>query len=253
MQPKDEVNKMESKETTETAEVSQTGSAKQSAKAKSKQASSKKSQTKKKATSTSKSKAESKKSEGVSLSKESSQASVNLVEIVLREFINIQKVWFEISLQQTEMLLKLVSNAAGVKSESTEAIAKMMRQNTEDFIALQNQWSKVLARQSSEITGSLKHISDPSSYPAVFKRNLEVFLEGVSQMQNAWAEFLQKQSEQVSSTIKKSLGADEKSSIAYVANFADSMLKNILEAQRRWLEVATGLFSSGKPAGKEKK
>ncbi len=262
MKSKDEMN-LEQKDKKEIVEISQTSSAKEDAgrdvKAKqSKSPSSKKSQAKKKtASAKSKSKTQQQRKdatvEAVSASKEGLQSPVNLVEVILREFISIQKVWFEISLQQTEALLKLISDASGVKGESIDAVGKMMKQNAENFIALQNQWFKILSKQSVEIAGSLKHISEPSSYPAIFKKNIEVFLEGISQMQNAWTEFLQKQSEQINETVKKSLGIDEKSQIAHVTNFADSMLKSILEAQRRWLEVASGLFSSGKPSDEKKK
>jgi hypothetical protein len=260
MKSKDEMN-LEQRDNKEVVEMRRTSSAREdtgrNVKAKqSESPSSKKSQAKKKtASAKSKSRTQQQRkdatAEAVGTSKEGLQSPVNLVEVILKEFISIQKVWFEISLQQTEALLKLVSSASGVGSESVDAVGKMMKQNAENFIALQNQWSKILAKQSAEITGSLKHISKPFGYPAIFKKNVEVFLESISQMQNAWAEFLQKQSEQINETVKKSLGADEKSQITYVTNFADPMLKSILEAQRRWLEVATRLFSSGKSSSEK--
>jgi hypothetical protein len=261
MRSKEEMNleQSEVKETDSKVEIQNEEKVNREVKKKPKQASGKKSVEKKvsgsaksKKTKQSQQKSQhQKKAESVKYSDASVQ--ISFVETMLKEFINIQKAWFEMSLQQTEMLMKFISGLAGVKGESTEVFVKMMKQNAENFVALQNEWSKVVARQNAQFTESLKHISNPSSYPSVLKKNVSDFLESVLQMQNAWSEFLQRQSEQVKESIKKGLGTDEKSRILYVTNLADSMLKNILEAQKRWLEVATGLFSQSKSKDKEKK
>ncbi len=157
-----------------------------------------------------------------------------LIKVLFEEVLNLQRMWLDMSSKQAELTLRLVSEFTGVKNDSLTSLMDAIKKNADNFIELQKQWTEVLTKQLSEIT------VEPS-YSTTLRKNTENFLDGISQMHNAWADFIKKQTDSFGEAIKKRLPAE--TGLPKTVDIVDSLLKNLLETQKRWVEMATGLFS----------
>lgn len=166
-------------------------------------------------------------------------SSAKLIGTFLQEILNLQKMWFDISTKQTELTLKLISEYTGVRNDALSPLVDAIRKNAENFLELQKQWTEIFVKQLSEVS------SDTSEgYVTTLRKNTEKFLEGISQMHNAWAEFVKKQSESFGETVKKRLPAE--TGLPKTVDMVDSLIKSVLETQKRWIETAAGIFSPRK-------
>lgn len=157
-----------------------------------------------------------------------------VIKVLFEEVLNLQRMWLDMSSKQAEVTLRLVSEFTGVKNDSLISLMNAIKKNADNFIELQKQWTEVLTKQISEIT------VEPS-YSVTLRKNTENFLDGISQTHNAWADFIKKQTESFGEAIKKRLPAE--TGLPKTVDIVDSLLKNLLETQKRWVEMATGLFS----------
>jgi hypothetical protein len=66
-------------------------------------------------------------------------------------------------------------------------------------------------------------------------------METFVKAQNQWLDFAQAQNAQAVQAMKTTLGIDDSSPAAALADFAQTAMTNYIEVQKRWLDLATQL------------
>ncbi|MCS6873581.1 MAG: hypothetical protein N2Z23_02175 [Pyrinomonadaceae bacterium] len=161
--------------------------------------------------------------------KEANQKTATVVQDVFNGMLELQAIWIEANIKQTELTLKLISQLAGFKSDVLDMLLDFIREGSEGFLKLQKKWIEILTKQIFVVESASSDSVSMKSY----SKNL---LEGISQMQNAWMNFIHKQLHEFSEVVGKN--QSEQSTISFSVDIADSLIKGFEEAQRRWIEVA---------------
>jgi hypothetical protein len=176
--------------------------------------------------------------------------------MIVNQLIEAQRMWLEMTTQQTALVFKTVSEVMGMSQNApTEALGNWAKQGVESFIAAQKHWSEIAMQQSAQLMQTVQS-------GANFGGGLDALgaaqgaagkgLETLVKMREAWLDFAAQQNAQMVKALKQNLKLDDSSPVSALADFAQQTMSSYVEIQKRWLDLATQmpLFGAGT---KEKK
>jgi hypothetical protein len=182
----------------------------------------------------------------------------DFAKMVVNQLIEAQRMWLEMTTQQTAIIFKTVSEVMGMSQNApTEALANWAKTGVESFIAAQKQWSEIALKQSAQLMqtvqsgasfGSGGGMDALGSAQGAAGKGIEILVN----MREAWLDFAAQQNEQMVKSLKQNLKLDDSSPVAAIADFAQATMTSYVEIQKRWLDMATQIpFFGG--ATKDKK
>ncbi|HVE57677.1 MAG TPA: hypothetical protein VNB22_12665 [Pyrinomonadaceae bacterium] len=177
----------------------------------------------------------------------------DFAKMVVNQLIEAQRMWLEMTTQQTAIIFKTVSEVMGMSQNApTEALAKWTKQGVESFIAAQKQWSEIALQQSAQLMQTVQSGANFGSggmdalgaAQGAAGKGLEILVN----MREAWLDFAAQQNAQMVKSLKQNLKLDDSSPVAAIADFAQQTMTSYVEIQKRWLDMATQipLFGSAK-------
>jgi uncharacterized protein with GYD domain len=187
--------------------------------------------------------------------KSSSRLPTEWAQTVLNQLVEAQKIWFEIASQQNALLLETVTQVMDLtRSAPTAALSDWARQGIEGFVEAQRRWSEIAVQQSEQILKSVQagasfSVSDKGSKQGAAKQGVETLVS----MRRAWLDFAAQQNAQVVRVMKERLNLDDSSQVAAIADFTQEAVKNYVETQKRWLDLAMQLPFFGGTSNEPKK
>jgi hypothetical protein len=181
----------------------------------------------------------------------------DFAKMVVNQLIEAQRMWLEMTTQQTAIIFNTVSEVMGMSQNApTEALAKWTKTGVESFIAAQKQWSEIALKQSAQLMQTVQSgasfgggdMDALGAAQGAAGKGLEILVN----MREAWLDFAAQQNAQMVKSLKQNLKLDDSSPVAAIADFAQATMTSYVEIQKRWLDMATQMpFFGG--ATKDKK
>lgn len=167
----------------------------------------------------------------------------DFAKMVVNQLIEAQRMWLEMTTQQTAIIFKTVSEVMGMSQNApTEALAKWTKQGVESFIEAQKHWSEIALKQSAQLMETVQSgVSFGGGMDALGTaqgaagKGVEILVN----MRTAWLDFAAQQNEQMVKSLKQNLKLDDSSPVAAIADFAQQTMTSYVEIQKRWLDMAT--------------
>ncbi|HEY8561194.1 MAG TPA: hypothetical protein VIL74_12535 [Pyrinomonadaceae bacterium] len=190
-----------------------------------------------------------------------STASANAVptdwaKMIVNQLIEAQRMWLEMTTQQTALVFKTVSEVMGMSQNApTDALGKWAKQGVESFIEAQKHWSEIAMQQSEQLMQTVQsgaNFGGAGDALGQAQAGAGKGLEMLVNMRTAWLDFAAEQNAQMVKALKQNLKLDDSSPVAALADFAQQTMTSYVEIQKRWLDLATQMPLFG-GAPKEKK
>lgn len=199
-------------------------------------------------------KTETKQSETKSAPKASASAAQmpnDFARMVVNQLVEAQRMWLELTTQQTALVVKTVSEVMGMSGNApTDAMADWAKKGVEGFINAQKQWSEIAMQQGEKLMQTVQSgasfsggLEAVGTAQAVAGKGLETLVN----LRTAWLDFAENQNKQMVAMLKQNLNLDKSSPVSAVADFAQQTMSSYVEIQKRWLDLATQMpiFGSG--------
>lgn len=177
-------------------------------------------------------------------------------KMIVNQLIEAQRMWLEMTTQQTALVFKTVSEVMGMSQNApTEALGNWAKQGIESFITAQKHWSEIAMQQSAELMQTVQSgasFGGAGDALGTAQGAAGKGLEMLVKMRAAWLDFAARQNEQMVQALKQNLKLDDSSPVSALADFAQQTMTSYVEIQKRWLDLATQMPLFG-GAPKDKK
>lgn len=173
----------------------------------------------------------------------SGQMPDDWAKMVVNQLIEAQRMWLEMTTQQTAAIFKTVAEVMGMSENApTDELGKWAKQGVESFIAAQRQWAEMAMRQSAQLMQSVQsgaNFGGATDALGTAQGAAGKGLEMLVNMREAWLDFAEQQNKQMVKALKQNLKLDDSSPVAAFADFAQQTMASYVEIQKRWLDLAT--------------
>jgi hypothetical protein len=198
------------------------------------------------------------KAQAASASANASQVPTDWAKMIVNQLIEAQRMWLEMTTQQTALVFKTVSEVMGMSQNApTEALSNWAKQGVESFIAAQKHWSEIAMQQSAQLiqtvqSGASFGVGGGTDALGAAQGAAGQGMEMLVNMRTAWLDFAAQQNAQMVKALKQNLNLDDSSPVSAIADFAQATMSSYVEIQKRWLDLATQMPFFGS-APKDKK
>ena len=180
----------------------------------------------------------------------------DFAKMIVNQLIEAQRMWLEMTTQQTALIFKTVSDVMGMSENApTEELAKMAKNGVTSFIEAQKYWAETAMQQSAQLMQTVQsNVSFGGGLDALGTAQTTAG-KGVDilvNMRTAWLDFAEQQNKQIVKALKSNLNLDDSSPVSAIADFAQQTMSSYVEIQKRWLDMATQIPIFGS-SSKEKK
>ena len=180
----------------------------------------------------------------------------DFAKMIVNQLIEAQRMWLEMTTQQTALIFKTVSEVMGMSENApTEELAKMAKNGVTSFIEAQKYWAETAMQQSAQLMQTVQSNVSFGGGLDTLGTAQQTAGKGVDilvNMRTAWLDFAEQQNKQIVKALKSNLNLDESSPVSAIADFAQQTMSSYVEIQKRWLDMATQIpFLGG--SSKEKK
>jgi hypothetical protein len=180
----------------------------------------------------------------------------DFAKMIVNQLIEAQRMWLEMTTQQTALIFKTVSDVMGMsESAPTEELAKMAKNGVTSFIEAQKYWAETAMQQSAQLMQTVQsNVSFGGGMDALgtAQQTAGKGVDILVNMRTAWLDFAEQQNKQIVKALKSNLNLDDSSPVSAIADFAQQTMSSYVEIQKRWLDMATQIpFLGG--STKEKK
>jgi hypothetical protein len=188
--------------------------------------------------------------------KSAAQMPNDFAKMIVNQLIEAQRMWLEMTTQQTALIFKTVSDVMGMsESAPTEELAKMAKTGVTSFIEAQKYWAETAMQQSAQLMQTVQSgVSFGGGMDALgtAQQTAGKGVDILVNMRSAWLDFAEQQNKQIVKALKSNLNLDDSSPVSAIADFAQQTMSSYVEIQKRWLDMATQIpFLGG--SSKEKK
>ncbi len=167
----------------------------------------------------------------------------DFAKMIVDQLIEAQRMWLEMTTQQTALIFKTVSEVMGMSENApTEELGKWAKSGVESFIAAQKHWSEIAMQQSAQLMQTVQSgasfgggMDALGAAQGAAGKGIEILVD----MRSAWLDFAAQQNAQMVKALKQSLKLDDSSPVAALADFAQTTMTSYVEIQKRWLDMAT--------------
>jgi hypothetical protein len=177
-------------------------------------------------------------------------------KMIVNQLIEAQRMWLEMTTQQTALVFKTVSEVMGMSQNApSEALGNWAKQGVESFITAQKHWSEIAMQQSAQLMQTVQSgasFGGAGDALGTAQGAAGKGLEMLVNMRTAWLDFAAQQNAQMVQALKQNLKLDDSSPVSALADFAQQTMSSYVEIQKRWLDMATQMPIFGNPT-KDKK
>ncbi len=167
----------------------------------------------------------------------------DFAKMIVNQLIEAQRMWLEMTTQQTALIFKTVSDVMGMSENApTEELAKMAKNGVTSFIEAQKYWAETAMQQSAQLMQTVQSNVGFGGGMDALGTAQQTAGKGVDilvNMRTAWLDFAEQQNKQIVKALKSNLNLDDSSPVSAIADFAQQTMSSYVEIQKRWLDMAS--------------